>query len=108
MAAEKIRTRRTKAFFDNTIVRVLDKVRDSMTGGLTIAQMGWVNAPRLKEAHDSTWRLYQAHDSRYTDFMWTGFAAIGVEVLLRGFLYEHATPTRILDQPQLEATGTCP
>jgi asparagine synthase (glutamine-hydrolysing) len=104
---ERVRTRTTKAFFDNTMMRVLEKIRDSMNDRMTIAQMGWVSQPRLREAIDSASRLYRTRDSRYTDFMWTGFAAFGVEILMHAFSCEHARLARILDKPALGATGTC-
>jgi asparagine synthase (glutamine-hydrolysing) len=104
---ERIRTRTTKAFFDNTMMRVLGKIRDSMNDRMTIAQMGWVSASRLREAIDSASRLYRARDFRYTDFMWTGFAAFGVEILMRALSCENARTARILDKSALEATGTC-
>jgi hypothetical protein len=104
---ERIRTRTTKAFFDNTIVRVVRNVGDSMIDQLIVEKMGWVSASQLREAHDSASRLYQARDSKYGDYMWTVFAAFGVETFLRSLTRLPAASTQTIKPPLSEVPATC-
>jgi len=104
---ERITTRTTKAFFDNTITQVLRNVGDSMIDQLIVEKMGWVSASRLREAYDSALRLYQSRDSKYGNYMWTVLAAFGVETLMRSFPGADITSTQFLGNPLAEAPATC-
>jgi len=82
---ERIRKRTTKGDFNDLMMRAVKQTGDSLIDRLEIAEMGWVSQARLKQAHESAWRFYQSRDWRCTDYMWTGFALFGVEMLIRHF-----------------------